>query len=63
MQRIMAGDYTFWHWWSRLFWLVIGLNSKFKLLKSFLWKYYDDFDTNGSFETIVATENRELLSI
>jgi hypothetical protein len=23
--------------------------------------YYDDFDANGSFETIVATEKREVI--
>jgi hypothetical protein len=34
-----------------------GLNSKFKASQEFPMKmYYDDFDTNGSFETIVATE-------
>jgi hypothetical protein len=35
----------------------MGLNSKFKASQEFPMKmYYDDFDTNGSFETIVATE-------
>ncbi|EIA09402.1 VCBS repeat-containing protein [Flavobacterium frigoris] len=34
-----------------------GLNSKFKASQEFPMKmYYDDFDANGSFETIVATE-------
>lgn len=34
-----------------------GMNSKFKASQNFPMKmYYDDFDTNGSFETIVAIE-------
>jgi hypothetical protein len=34
-----------------------GMNSKFKSSKEFPMKmYYDDFDTNGTFETIVAIE-------
>ncbi|MGO4904614.1 FG-GAP-like repeat-containing protein [Flavobacterium sp. W20_MBD1_R3] len=34
-----------------------GMNSKFKASQDFPMKmYYDDFDTNGSFETIVAIE-------
>ena len=34
-----------------------GLNSKFKASEAFPMKmYYDDFDANGSFETIVAIE-------
>lgn len=34
-----------------------GLNSKFKVSKEFPMKmYYDDFDKNGTFETIVAVE-------
>jgi hypothetical protein len=34
-----------------------GLNSKFKASQEFPMKmFYDDFDTNGSFETIVAIE-------
>jgi hypothetical protein len=34
-----------------------GLNSKFKSSQEFPMKmYYDDFDTNGTFETIVAIE-------
>jgi hypothetical protein len=34
-----------------------GLNSKFKASTNFPLKmYYDDFDTNGTFETIVAVE-------
>lgn len=36
-----------------------GMNSKFKASKEFPMKmYYDDFDTNGSFETIVAVEKK-----
>lgn len=34
-----------------------GLNSKFKASEAFPMKmYYDDFDANGSFETVVAVE-------
>ena len=34
-----------------------GMNSKFKASQEFPMKmYYDDFDANGSFETIVAIE-------
>ena len=34
-----------------------GMNSKFKASQDFPMKmYYDDFDGNGSFETIVAKE-------
>jgi hypothetical protein len=34
-----------------------GMNSKFKSSKEFPMKmYYDDFDTNGTFETIIAIE-------
>lgn len=36
-----------------------GMNSKFKASKEFPMKmYYDDFDANGSFETIVAVEKK-----
>ncbi|MFV8370989.1 VCBS repeat-containing protein [Flavobacterium sp. LB2P74] len=36
-----------------------GMNSKFKASQDFPMKmYYDDFDTNGSFETIVAIEKK-----
>jgi enediyne biosynthesis protein E4 len=36
-----------------------GLNSKFKASQDFPMKmYYDDFDTNGSFETVVAIEKK-----
>lgn len=36
-----------------------GMNSKFKSSKEFPMKmYYDDFDTNGTFETIVAIEKK-----
>ncbi len=36
-----------------------GMNSKFKASKEFPMKmYYDDFDTNGTFETIVAIEKK-----
>jgi hypothetical protein len=36
-----------------------GMNSKFKASANFPMKmYYDDFDTNGSFETIVAIEKK-----
>lgn len=36
-----------------------GLNSKFKASPNFPMKmYYDDFDANGSFETIVAIEKK-----
>jgi hypothetical protein len=31
-----------------------GLNSKFTASQEFPMKMYDDFDANGSFETIVA---------
>jgi hypothetical protein len=33
-----------------------GLNSKFTAQDFPMKMYYDDFDANGSFETIVATE-------
>jgi hypothetical protein len=37
-----------------------GMNSKFKATQEFPMKmYYDDFDTNGTFETIVAIEKNE----
>lgn len=36
-----------------------GMNSKFKASQDFPMKmYYDDFDTNGSYETIVAIEKK-----
>ena len=36
-----------------------GMNSKFKASQDFPMKmYYDDFDANGSFETIVAIEKK-----
>jgi hypothetical protein len=36
-----------------------GMNSKFKANQEFPMKmYYDDFDTNGTFETIVAIEKK-----
>ncbi|WP_338647214.1 VCBS repeat-containing protein [Flavobacterium sp. KS-LB2] len=36
-----------------------GMNSKFKASQDFPMKmYYDDFDSNGSFETIVAIEKK-----
>lgn len=36
-----------------------GMNSKFKASQDFPMKmYYDDFDTNGSFETIIAIEKK-----
>ncbi|MNQ05580.1 FG-GAP repeat protein [compost metagenome] len=36
-----------------------GMNSKFKASQEFPMKmYYDDFDTNGSYETIVAIEKK-----
>ncbi|MBP6556795.1 MAG: VCBS repeat-containing protein [Flavobacterium sp.] len=37
-----------------------GMNSKFKATQEFPMKmYYDDFDANGSFETIVAIEKNQ----
>lgn len=44
------GDYLVGNW---------GMNSKFKASQEFPMKmYYDDFDSNGTFETIVAIEKR-----
>lgn len=40
-----------------------GMNSKFKASAAFPMKmYYDDFDKNGSFETIVTVEKMEIIT-
>jgi hypothetical protein len=52
----MAGDYSFTSTMMGIGLFVRKLGLKFTSQDFPMKMYYDDFDANGSFETIVATE-------